>query len=403
MSCFYESPWQLIKLGSVCGDKENADPTRSPNQEFFYVDIASVSNDSFSVTSPKRLSGSNAPSRARKRIRRGDVIVATTRPYLKSIAQVPDALDGEVCSTGFCVLRPTEQVTSDWLFYCTLSGDFIGQLTACMRGATYPAVTDNNVMESLIPLPPVSDQIRIVSRIKECLERVEEIEALRYQAVREAASIEFACFHDALIEGVQALGWPIRTLGDVAKSFRYGTSTKAHTIADGLPVLRMGNLQGGSLDLSNLKYINLPRVEVARYKLNVGDVLINRTNSLELVGKAATFDIDEGDWVYASYLVRVEVDRERAMPEFATAVINSRLGRDYVLRTARRAIGMVNLNAKEMARFPMPMPSLIEQQKVVARLREARPLAIELRTLMNEPETGFLRQSILRKAFAGEL
>jgi type I restriction enzyme S subunit len=226
---------------------------------------------------------------------------------------------------------------------------------------------------------------------------------LRNQATREAATIELACFHDSLMDGLQSRGWPVLMLGDVAKSFQYGTSAKAHSEAKGLPVIRMGNLQGGSLDLSDLKYIDLPPKDVARYKLRVGDVLINRTNSLELVGKAATFSVERGVWVFASYLVRVEIDRERVMPEFVTSVINSSLGRDYVLRTARRAIGMVNLNAKEMAKFPIPVPSLDEQKEIVARLMAARRLGDELRESMANPEIRLLRQSILQRAFAGEL
>ena len=132
-------------------------------------------------------------------------------------------------------------------------------------------------------------------------------------------------------------------------------------------------------------------------------MLINRTNSLELVGKAATFNISDGDWVFASYLVRVEVNKSVALPEFVTAVINSRIGRDYVNRTARRAIGMVNLNAKEMAKFPMPMPSLESQLEIVEQLRTARQAATELRSIMANPGLPMLRQSVLRRAFAGEL
>src|SRR5258708_30616934 len=117
MTGFQGSPWPLTKLCSICGSKEACDPTRTPDSEFLYVDIASVWKDKFEVATPKRLAGRDAPSRARKRIRSGDVIVATTRPYLKSIARIPEELDGEICSTGFCVLRPTNHVTSDWLFF----------------------------------------------------------------------------------------------------------------------------------------------------------------------------------------------------------------------------------------------------------------------------------------------
>lgn len=293
-------------------------------------------------------------------------------------------------------------VLPEYFVYATNSR--LREMIALSHGAAGLRHITKAKLETIeLPVPHLDEQRRIVARIKECLERIDEIEGLRHQATRDAANIEFACFHDALLDGIQQKGWPVLTLGDMAKSFRYGTSAKAHTQSVGLPVLRMGNIRGGYLDLSDLKYIELPDAEAVRYKLNFGDVLINRTNSLELVGKAATFTVAEGEWVYASYLVKVEVDRERALPEFVTAVINSSMGRNFVLRTARRAIGMVNLNAKEMAKFPIPLPPLEEQEKIVARLKAARIPAKELRASMVEPEIGFLRNSVLQKAFAGEL
>jgi len=329
------------------------------------------------------------------------VLYSKLRPYLNKVV-VPD--DPGVGTSELIPLVPTERLDREFLAHYLRSPDFVKFANANTRGANLPRIAMGEFWAHSIPVPPtLAEQRRIVSRIKACMERVEEIEGLRDRAKREAAGIELACFHDSLMEGIESKGWPVLALGDVAKSFRYGTSAKAQSQAEGLPVIRMGNLQGGYLDLSDLKYVDLPATEAARYKLNVGDILINRTNSLELVGKAATFGVEDGVWIYASYLVRVEVDRKRVMPEFVTSVLNSTLGRDYVLRTARRAIGMVNLNAKEMAKFPIPVPSLDQQEQIVARLMGARRLAEELRTSITGPEIGFLRSSILQRAFAGEL
>lgn len=254
-----------------------------------------------------------------------------------------------------------------------------------------------------VSIPNLLEQRRIMAQIRNCLERVNEVEKLRKQAKLEAACLEFAAFHDAIEEGINRRGWPLGKLGDVASSFRYGTSEKAHTEQVGTPILRMGNIANGYFNYRNLKFIQLKGRDLSKYRLKFGDVLINRTNSLELVGKAATFDQEDGDWVYASYLVCVDVDRSRAVPEFVTAVINSRMGRDYVLATARRAIGMVNINAKEMARFPMPLPRLKDQVAIVERLRAVRVCAQSLRNEIDSPGIEQLRTAVLRRAFAGEL
>jgi type I restriction enzyme S subunit len=301
----------------------------------------------------------------------------------------------------FKAIPNAELVERDFLHFLML--ETLEEMASHAHGIAMKHITKGKFEAIEVAVPPLPEQRRIVARIKECMERVEEIEGLRRSAAHEASDIEFACFHDALIQGANDKGWPVETLGDVAKSFRYGTSEKAHVEQIGVPVLRMGNIQRGYMNYSNLKYIEMSGIELDRYRLVQGDILINRTNSLVLVGKAATFNGVDGDWIYASYLVRVEVDRTVVLPEFVTAVINSRIGRHYVMQTARRAIGMVNLNAKEMAKFPMPTPSLAEQQKVVDQLQIARPLAEEMRAAMVEPELEFLGRSILRRAFAGEL
>ena len=165
----------------------------------------------------------------------------------------------------------------------------------------------------------------------------------------------------------------------------------------------MGNIVAGYIDYSDLKYADLVENEKNKYLLHRGDVLINRTNSLELVGKAATFNRDDGAWIYASYLVRIQVDTSRVLPAYVTATINSRVGRSYVLATARRAIGMVNINAKEMAGFPIPLPPLEVQRGIVGRLAEARQASQQIRARLRATDAEVLRNAVLRRAFAGDL
>lgn len=301
----------------------------------------------------------------------------------------------------FKAVPNTEIVDRDFLHFLIL--ETLDEMASHAHGIAMKHITKGKFEAIEVSIPSLFEQHRIVSRIKECMERVDEVNSLRSEGIREAQTLEFSAFHDAVEHGVKSRGWAIRELGDVALSFRYGTSSKAQSETIGVPVLRMGNLKGGHLDTRDLKYIQLNSTELGRYRLNHGDVLINRTNSLELVGKAATFNISEGDWVFASYLVRVEINKSLALPEFVTAVINSRIGRNYVNRTARRAIGMVNLNAKEMAKFPMPMPALEDQYEIVEQLSTARQAAIELRSIMADPGLPMLRKSILRRAFSGEL
>jgi type I restriction enzyme S subunit len=164
--------WGWVKFREVTETIELRKP--KPEEEFLYVDISSVSPDG-RIVEPKPLIGSKAPSRARKPIRKGDILFATTRPYLKKIALVPAELDGQICSTGFCVLRPKkDQVDSKYLFYVARSEITLSQVLPKMRGAAYPSVTDDDVLDAQIPLPPLEVQRRIA----------EEIEAFEKEVLR---------------------------------------------------------------------------------------------------------------------------------------------------------------------------------------------------------------------------
>ena len=155
--------WKWARLGEVCERISNINPKKCPDDTFLYVDISAIDRELKVITEPKKLLGKNAPSRARKQIRRNDVIVSTTRPNLNAVALVPEYLDGQVCSTGFCVLRPDESIDSRYLFNFTKTDAFVSSLSQGVNGAVYPAVTDSQVLDLPVPLPPLDEQRRIAS------------------------------------------------------------------------------------------------------------------------------------------------------------------------------------------------------------------------------------------------
>jgi type I restriction enzyme S subunit len=177
-----------VRLGEVCDRADRRDPQKTPEASFRYVDIASVDNAAKRITEARTLLGKDAPSRARQVIRANDVLVATTRPYLNAVALVPAELDGEICSTGFCVLRP-RHVVAGYLFAFVQTADFVEQLMAMVRGASYPAVTDANVFNVRFPLPPLSKQYRIVERLERLLTHAARAEEEARQAMQKARAL----------------------------------------------------------------------------------------------------------------------------------------------------------------------------------------------------------------------
>ena len=156
--------WREVPLADVTLPTKNWNPKNEPRVEVQYVDVSAVSRDELRIVGTANYSSDTAPSRARKIVRSGDTIYATVRPALRRIAQVPESLDGEVVSTAFCVLRADPEVLEpDFLNFAVQVDSFAENVAALETGASYPAVRDSDVLQQEIPLPPISEQRKIVA------------------------------------------------------------------------------------------------------------------------------------------------------------------------------------------------------------------------------------------------
>jgi type I restriction enzyme S subunit len=181
----------------------------------------------------------------------------------------------------------------------------------------------------------------------------------------------------------------------------YGTSAKSQREGE-VPVLRMGNLQGGELDWTELAYTS-DLAEIAKYLLDDGDVLFNRTNSPELVGKTAMYR-GERPAIYAGYLIRVRC-RPSLDPEFLNLSLNSPAARDYCWRVKSDGVSQSNINAKKLAAYPFLLPSVEEQEEIVRCAQELFTLADQLEARLTSARkiVDRLTPALLAKAFRGEL
>ena len=164
--------WVRTTLGEICESALKTQPKERPKVEFTYIDIASIDNHLSKVVNPKIYVGKDAPSRARQVVRTGDILFSTVRTYLKNIALVKDEYDGQIASTGFCIIRPLIAST-EFIFWMTLSNGFLSPLNKIQRGTSYPAVRDSDVFSQIVPLPPENEQIRIVTKIEELFTKLD--------------------------------------------------------------------------------------------------------------------------------------------------------------------------------------------------------------------------------------
>ncbi|MES1210807.1 MAG: restriction endonuclease subunit S, partial [Acidobacteriota bacterium] len=200
-------------------------------------------------------------------------------------------------------------------------------------------------------------------------------------------------------------GWSLVALQDVLHGIQYGTSVRAaKNLKNGVPVLRMGNIQDGAIDLSDLKMIERQAENIPAFRLERGDILFNRTNSPELVGKAAVFDHDL-EAVFASYLVRIRCDESLVSSRYVCAWINSPWGRQWARAVRTDCVSQSNINASKLLTMPLPAPPLAEQGEIVRRMEALCGLAdiIEKRVEAAWAQVEKLPRTILERAMRGEL
>ena len=213
--------WREVSIGEVCLQVDRVDPRKRDASTFRYVDISSVDNELKAITEPNDVESSAAPSRARQLIAKGDVLVSTVRPNLNAVALVPEELDGEICSTGFCVLRANRDLAIPaFLFLWVRTPEFVQRIMRYARGIGYPAVSDSDVFKVRLPLPSPSEQERIVTLLR----HADRLRHVRREAQVRAEDIPLSLF--AHIYGTPSEWEDMVALDDVVDFVGGGTPSR---------------------------------------------------------------------------------------------------------------------------------------------------------------------------------
>ena len=286
--------------------------------------------------------GNSAPST-------GDVLFSKDGTVGK-VHVVADARDFAVLSS-IAILRPDRQVVdADYLGHALRAPVVVRQAMRSRTGTAIRRVILSDLAQLRIPLPPLDEQ-RQIARV---LNVADQLGASRRQTailIQELAASRFIELFGDPRNNSHA--FPVGSIGDIVESTDYGSSQKAGTEGR-YPILRMGNLTvDGRVDLVDLKYVDLDK-HVDRYLVRPGDVLFNRTNSPDLVGKTAVYRGPE-PMVYAGYLIRLRMANGHSA-EYLAGFMNSRYGKRLLRRMAKSIIGMANINAREVRAIRLPIP-----------------------------------------------
>lgn len=237
-------------------------------------------------------------------------------------------------------------------------------------GSKYKEINGSTIAEFKVPLPPLPTQQTIVT---ECEAVDKETEAAQASITAAKAEIE------RIVQGIYASNAPRREIDAVSLNVQYGLSEKMNEGGVGYRIFRMNEIVNGRMhDNGSMKHADITPEEFATLKLNRGDVLFNRTNSIEHVGKTGLFDL-EGDYCFASYLVRIVPDQKQVLPLFLTQMMNATEFQTEAKSKASKSINQANINATIMRNMAVPVPPLPQQAKVVQAIEaeEAKITAAE--------------------------
>ena len=390
-----KSKWNLTPLGDLVTEisKRVDNPSQSEFDKF--VGLEHFVSGDLKI----RQWGSTANlTSSTKAFKSGDILFARRNAYLRRASLV--TFDG-VCSGDAFVLRENlEMVVPGFLAFVMNSNALWDYANANAAGTMSKRVKWRDLANYEFLLPPIEQQIEIA----DLLWAMANAEKTDVTLLRKIQKFKSSFFLNSLLEGCENSDvyfgrkkskFPVQPLGDLIFQMQYGIS-ESLSLDAGVPVLRMNNLQNGELELSDLKYFDFSKDDLEKYRLDRGDVLFNRTNSFDLVGKVSLFD-KVGVYSFASYLIRIKTDAEKLDSRFLNFYLNLPIGMSKIRKYRTPGVSQSNINAKNLKRVPVPTPDVGLQRELMDKVDEISQSETSLKDKIKASRA--LQKTLINKVF----
>lgn len=319
-----------------------------------------------------------------------NVLYSKLRPYLNKVV-IPDCPG--YATSEMLPLKPNKNyITREYLTYFLRSPKFVAYINEKTSGAKMPRANSSDLKSVEIECPTLENQRHITNEF----DRIISIVRLRQQQIQKLDELVKARFVELFGDPVlNPYNWDVVTIGDIVTDVRYGTSKPA--VEGGkYPYLRMNNLTyDGHLDLSDMKYIDIPDNEIEKCIVRKGDVLFNRTNSIELVGKTCVFDLDD-EMVIAGYIIRVRLN-EKLLPIVLSSYMNLTVLKEQLRNMAKGAVNQANINAQELQSIKIYLPPIKLQEQFAAFIERTDKSKVAVQKALDEAQLLF--DSLMQKYF----
>lgn len=347
------------------------------------------------------ISGAEIKTKKQQVCRAGEFLVAEIDAKIGGFGIVPPELDGAIVSSHYFLFVIDEsRLDRRFLDFFIRTPYFREQVTA--QGTTnYAAIRPANVLAYKIPLPPLAEQRRLVAHIEEVAAKIDEARGLRREAGEEAEALI------SLITSAKCYsnGQIMCSFGDVLLEAKNGIYKPPEYWGFGIPCVRMYNIEGPEMNTNRLQMLDVTPAELEIYSCKPGDLIFNRVNSAELVGKTGLINENYPRCTFESKNMRLRIDPKKVLPEYAAKILNSKETREYYRQALKQQCGMATLNQNHVYSIPFPLPPLPDQRRIVSYLDSLKAKVDELRRLQAEScaELEAIMPAVLEKAFKGEL
>ncbi len=403
--------WKLTKISKIAVKGQQRKP--DAGEQFTYVDIGSIDRNQKKIADPQTLNGSQAPSRARKVIEKGDVLVSLTRPNLNAVALVSQEYHNQIASTGFEVVRPL-LVDSRYIFALVRSKQFVNAISGTVQGALYPAAKSADVQNFELPLPSLAEQKVIADKLDALLAQVESTKARLDripQILKRFRQSILAAAVNGRLTNSESETFSIVLVEELAKPEKYslgigpfGSNLKvADYREEGHPLIFVREIRANRFGDDATKFVSDEKFkELKAHRALPGDILITKMG--DPPGDVTIYPASRPEAVITADCIKLSVNEQVAVRDYVAYAMQSKPFRNDVLSISA-GVAQQKVNLTKFRKLTLPLPSIEEQTEIVRRVDQLFAYADRIEQQINNAleRVNNLTQSILAKAFRGEL
>lgn len=394
----YTQKYPFVKIGNFL--KRNKTQVEIEDGVLYKRATIKINGNGISLRNNTEVDGKDIGTKNQFRIKTGQFLLSKIDARNGAFGVVPEELDNGIITGNFWTfVVDYSKINPHYLTLLTGTKKFqdLSQ-TASVGTTNRNYLQETSFLNFEIPLPSLDEQESILNEYNQKVEYAKQLEneadelekginkfiidklGLNFNITINHRGLNFTksslfdrwgvdfLFKLNSLRFIKEGKYETKKVSEVLTTFQYGISEKAFVEPIGLPMLRMNNIYKSELVIDKLKYINsIELSKLPNLLLSKGDLLFNRTNSKELVGKTAIFDL-EGEYLFASYLIRLKFDKSKVNVHYMNYLFNSTIGRVQIDMTSRQILGQANVNSKELQEFIFPIPPIDIQNEIVNKL-----------------------------------